>query len=330
MIPGGIFLAIFGAILYICGQESNNSFDQQWEYFWEDAKTNPGDSLETFGVLLMIGGIILIIVGAIKKYGERQPFVSGGEERRIYEKENIKASKEQIKKTCANCGAEIDDDSLFCNKCGAPNSNFEYCPKCGERIKQGSLFCNKCACDIFLYKSNMSNASANELLAYATALLKNGDFKTAAKCISAAERKGGDTGEIAVLRLLENLKIREEKELEEECTDFTINMYYYQATHSSNPSVNDRMKAYGENYVNKKKYVEGCSLLAKESFEAAKATFEALGGFKDSREKAQYAAEKLEEERKEEHRDFIKTVVAFAVVLIVIVSLMIVVVITGK
>lgn len=48
---------------------------------------------------------------------------------------------------CSNCGNQIDDDALFCTKCGAKLSekhNESFCEKCGSKLDDDALFCTKC------------------------------------------------------------------------------------------------------------------------------------------------------------------------------------------
>ena len=57
---------------------------------------------------------------------------------------------------CKNCGAEINDDSSFCLKCGQPIENDtgkKICPKCGNEVDKDSQFCNKCGFDFDVNKS---------------------------------------------------------------------------------------------------------------------------------------------------------------------------------
>ena len=48
---------------------------------------------------------------------------------------------------CRCCGAQMDDDAIFCSKCGTnkdSNENFAYCEKCGTKISDGDVFCTGC------------------------------------------------------------------------------------------------------------------------------------------------------------------------------------------
>jgi len=62
-------------------------------------------------------------------------------------------------KICPKCGTQpIDDQSMFCNKCGTrlaesiPRQEFNFCPKCGAKIqREESAFCNVCGSPLPVY-----------------------------------------------------------------------------------------------------------------------------------------------------------------------------------
>ncbi len=47
-------------------------------------------------------------------------------------------------KKCPFCGAELNDDSLFCTKCGNQLPKDNQCPHCGASVNDGDAFCTKC------------------------------------------------------------------------------------------------------------------------------------------------------------------------------------------
>lgn len=47
-------------------------------------------------------------------------------------------------KKCPNCGAQINDDSLFCSECGKPIPQGSICPHCGASVNNGDVFCQSC------------------------------------------------------------------------------------------------------------------------------------------------------------------------------------------
>ena len=47
-------------------------------------------------------------------------------------------------KKCFYCGAQMNDDSLFCTKCGKPIPQGSVCPHCGALINTGDAFCQNC------------------------------------------------------------------------------------------------------------------------------------------------------------------------------------------
>ena len=48
-------------------------------------------------------------------------------------------------RTCSNCGAQLDNDALFCTECGTKVEAYgKVCPNCGATIDDDSLFCAEC------------------------------------------------------------------------------------------------------------------------------------------------------------------------------------------
>ena len=56
-------------------------------------------------------------------------------------------------RTCNNCGAQLDDDAIFCPECGTKTGlqaeqqvepQKKVCPNCGAVIDNDSLFCPEC------------------------------------------------------------------------------------------------------------------------------------------------------------------------------------------
>lgn len=56
---------------------------------------------------------------------------------------------------CGNCGANMNEDEIFCSKCGTKkevveqqnemnNAAISFCPGCGNKLSQGESFCAKC------------------------------------------------------------------------------------------------------------------------------------------------------------------------------------------
>lgn len=54
-------------------------------------------------------------------------------------------------KTCQKCGCEMNDDMMFCPKCGtayvessSQTESSSFCPYCGQSIQKGQEFCPHC------------------------------------------------------------------------------------------------------------------------------------------------------------------------------------------
>ena len=47
-------------------------------------------------------------------------------------------------KYCSNCGKELNDDDLFCSKCGTKQILERKCINCGIKLDEDAVFCPKC------------------------------------------------------------------------------------------------------------------------------------------------------------------------------------------
>ena len=47
-------------------------------------------------------------------------------------------------KKCTRCGADIAEDSIFCNYCGSRQTIMKKCTECGAYIAEDSIYCNHC------------------------------------------------------------------------------------------------------------------------------------------------------------------------------------------
>ena len=46
-------------------------------------------------------------------------------------------------KKCIYCGAQLEEDSIFCSCCGK-KIEFQTCPHCGTKLEDDSVFCSNC------------------------------------------------------------------------------------------------------------------------------------------------------------------------------------------
>lgn len=46
-------------------------------------------------------------------------------------------------KKCIYCGAQLQEDSVFCSYCGK-KIEFRSCSHCGAKLEDDSVFCSKC------------------------------------------------------------------------------------------------------------------------------------------------------------------------------------------
>ncbi|GEM_PF-4443750 len=76
---------------------------------------------------------------------------------------------------CGKCGKRIDDDSVFCEFCGAKaesaqpkkayepgqNIRYVYCAHCGARIEDASIFCDQCGEPLEMQESSDKHTEKN-------------------------------------------------------------------------------------------------------------------------------------------------------------------------
>ncbi len=136
MIALGVLLALFGIMLIIMGNATNNDAINQLESFFNNGTTNPGDVYIIIGITLIIVGVILVIVGFYK-------------DKDYSDDDNESSNTPYYTQNyyCPNCGSKIPKDSRFCNVCGYDNTTKEEtlkCHYCGATIPSKSKFCLEC------------------------------------------------------------------------------------------------------------------------------------------------------------------------------------------
>lgn len=61
---------------------------------------------------------------------------------------------------CISCGAELDDNAMFCAECGTKQEKKQFCSSCGAEIKQGAKFCSSCGAKLSIEKIVCINCGA--------------------------------------------------------------------------------------------------------------------------------------------------------------------------
>lgn len=49
---------------------------------------------------------------------------------------------------CPNCGNALEDNDIFCNKCGVKIVKYFFCEKCGAELRNGASFCSACGAQL--------------------------------------------------------------------------------------------------------------------------------------------------------------------------------------
>jgi len=58
-----------------------------------------------------------------------------------------------MSKQCQSCGAQNDDQALFCNQCSTPFKSTTSCPNCHAENSSEALFCNRCGTSLSATRS---------------------------------------------------------------------------------------------------------------------------------------------------------------------------------
>ena len=69
-------------------------------------------------------------------------------------------------KKCPNCGAQVDDSSLFCTECGKQIPQSNVCSHCGASVSDGDAFCQNCGNRVD--GSSVPNTNFQAQMPYAT------------------------------------------------------------------------------------------------------------------------------------------------------------------
>lgn len=78
-------------------------------------------------------------------------------------------------KKCPNCGAQMDDESLFCTECGKPIPQGNVCPHCGASVNDGDAFCQNCGKKVGEESSTLDKDNTQQKCPHCGALVNAGN-----------------------------------------------------------------------------------------------------------------------------------------------------------
>lgn len=130
-------LIALGVGLTIYGFHLNNSVEAQLNALFESGNVDPGTVWIIAGLIALAVGIVLLILGLVKKPGGS----SGGA-----------ASVHEVKhdtRICPHCKKTLKGSPTFCVYCGKPLSGYapakgKTCPRCGRVLPVGTTVCTYC------------------------------------------------------------------------------------------------------------------------------------------------------------------------------------------
>ena len=78
-------------------------------------------------------------------------------------------------KKCPFCGAELNDDNLFCSECGKSIPQGSVCPHCGASLNEGDVFCQSCGKRVDEILSTEMSETMQKKCHYCGTLINEGD-----------------------------------------------------------------------------------------------------------------------------------------------------------
>ncbi len=189
------------------------------------------------------------------------------------------------------------------------------CPNCNKVIKDGAKFCGHCGSDISLAKHSITDDSIDNIIVHGFTLLSSGSFDEAKELFDSATRKDAKNAQAMLGKLLCDLRLHNESNLENCSVDFGENINYRSLLVFADSDLKMRLSAYQRKAAERamltekeRKYNDACAALENERFTDAVVLFEELGYWQDSAEKIEICNQGIErlrieaEKRAEEKR----------------------------
>lgn len=141
MIVAGVICFSIGLIGSLWANNIQQSFEYSWYNMWGSSDYAYVDVIYYLSIPLVAVGIILVLVGCIKKYSSAN---SSHTETTEYTPEKVIYRKNEMESICSFCKRELKADMSFCPYCGAEHKTEVFCTQCGKKINEDAIFCSKC------------------------------------------------------------------------------------------------------------------------------------------------------------------------------------------
>ncbi len=146
MIVLGIIFMIGGAISFIYGSSMNNSYEAQWNSFFNSGTKDPGSMFTLIGAFAVILGVIFVVIGIVIYNNKKGKYVKNNGYMNQFENKNNNRINQLIE--LKNKGLITEGEfnqklQSLTNYVPAQTKN-SFCTSCGAEIRESDLFCPRC------------------------------------------------------------------------------------------------------------------------------------------------------------------------------------------